>query len=398
MSTFAASVRRHRPDYSILVIIVSLLVLSLVLLYSISPVLGHKLFGDVSEQFFLHNQALHLTVGLAVFVVAVKVPWQMWLRWLPYILGATAIASLLLFVPGLAVEQNGATRWIRLFGFSFQPAELLKLAVVFFMAYHGARFMQDGTEKPLEQRRFALVAMAVLGLSGILVLVVQRDLGTMVVVAAIVMTLYFASGAAWRWIGVIGASGLGATLLMIAAFPHRRARVLAFLNQNNLEASSSSYHLNQSLVALGSGGLDGVGLGKSVQVYGYLPEAASDSIFAIIGESFGFIGSSIVVVLLGIFVWRGLRVATHVVDPRAHLIALGITVWFGMQAFVNIGAMIGLIPLTGIPLPFLSYGGSSLISLLFAAGILFNLSRETQNKIEDGKVGQPLRSRRRRVA
>jgi len=171
-------------------------------------------------------------------------------------------------------------------------------------------------------------------------------------------------------------SGIGAGLAAIAAFPHRMSRILTFLDPTK-DTSGTGYHINQALIAIGSGGVLGVGLGHSIQVYGYLPEAANDSIFAIIAEEFGLIGSLAIVTLFGFVVYRGLLVARSAPDTFSRLTATGISVWFGLQAAINIGAMLSIVPLTGIPLPWISYGGTSLIISMLGAGILLNISKYT---------------------
>jgi cell division protein FtsW len=224
------------------------------------------------------------------------------------------------------------------------------------------------------------------GAAAFVVVVLQRDMGTMMVLVLAALGMFYAAGVRlWHLAAVVGA-GMVLAAGAIAMFPHRLERMATFINprcDNPKYALDSSLHICQALLGVGSGGMLGLGLGHSIQVYGYLPEAANDSIFAIIAEEFGLLGSLAIIGLFGWLVWRGINVARNAPDSFSRLAATGITLWMLFQATINIGAMLSIVPLTGIPLPFISYGGTSLVVSLFAAGILINISKYTVREVSD---------------
>lgn len=368
------SSRRHRADVGLIFITLLLTLFGLVVIYAVSPILSHKLVDDVSQNYFMHGQLRNIAIGLAVFVIASRLHWSNWQkRFLPALVIASALSLLLMFIPGVAISEKGATRWIGLGPLSFQPAELLKLLSVVVCATWFSRLK----ESSLGNYKFTLwPVMTFLGILAVFVLFHQRDLGTMLVIASIVLASFYMSGVSLKQVGMLVGIGGVVGALSIAMFPHRMARLQTFFDPSE-NLAESGYHLHQALIAIGSGGLFGLGLGRSIQVYGYLPEAANDSIFAIIGEMFGFIGAIIVVVLFSLLIYRMLIVAEQAPDTFSRLLVVGITAWLGMQAIINMMAMLGIIPLTGIPLPFVSYGGSSLVFTMAALGIVVNISRYT---------------------
>jgi cell division protein FtsW len=226
-----------------------------------------------------------------------------------------------------------------------------------------------------------------LAAASVVVIVLQRDMGTMLVLAASAVGMYYIAGALLPHMIALLASAAAFGWLAIITFPHRLERLTAFLDPSH-DPTGVGYHINQALIAIGSGGWFGRGLGKSYQIYGYLPEASNDSIFAVIGEEFGFVGSVLLVAVFALMVYRGLQIARQAPDNFSRLLATGITLWFGFQAFINISAMLALVPLTGIPLPFISYGGSSLVVSLLAAGILLNISKFTVKEVSHADTRQ----------
>jgi len=275
----------------------------------------------------------------------------------------TIFLLLVVFLPGVGIKALGAKRWINL-GFTvLQPAELAKLTLVIYLS---AWFSSKEKGRLVS---FLLLLGMVTGL-----IVLEPDLGTTLVIAATAVTMYFFSGAPIKqFVMLIPVLVLGALGLAISS-PYRFRRVTTFFNPEN-DPLGASYHIRQATIALGSGGLFGVGIGKSRQKYEYLPEANTDSIFAIIGEEVGFIGAAGLLILFFILISRGFQIARRVEDPFGRYLALGITSWIGYQVIMNIAAMVALIPLTGVPLPLLSYGGSSLIVVLTGLGILVNISK-----------------------
>lgn len=365
--------RKHSPDYWILIFTVALLAVGLVVVYSIGPALalGTKASGNA----FVTRQILAILIGLALFVVASRVPIRLWRQFYVPLLVIAGVATLITLI--LPVNPDyPAHRWIRFGGQSFQSVELLKFALIIwfagFLTYKAEKGLLNSfndTWKPL-----IFVVMGV----GVVVAGLQSDLGSAAVIMAIMLGMLFAAGASMKWVAAVIAVVLVGGLIFINTSAYRRERVAAFLNPSiNCAASETGYQACQALIAVGSGGMTGLGLGNSVQAYGYLPKAENDSIFAIYAEKFGFIGSTVLLgLLLGLF-GRIKRVADGAPDNYSRLVVMGILVWLSTQTLINIAAMIGLLPLKGITLPLISYGGSSVLMVLVALGVVFHVSRYT---------------------
>lgn len=386
--------RKHRPDFVLIIALGVLIVLGLIVIYSISPVLSQKLLGDASRNYFFYGQLTHLGIGISALIAVSFFHWQNWKKVLPALLIISGLSLVLLMIPGIGVAKNGATRWLDIGPLSFQPAELLKFSVLLLLA---SWFAGLTPEQMRDNKQSLWPTLGILGILATLVLFLQRDLGTMLVIAAIVSGLFFAAGASAKQLATLGGISFGVGLASILIFPHRLARLVTFLHPEAAGAANN-YHLNQALIAIGSGGLFGLGIGKSVQIYGYLPESANDSIFAIIGETFGLVGCIIILSLFALLLWRCIKVALGAPDRFSQLLVVGVTLWLGVQMTVNITAMLGLIPLTGIPLPFLSYGGTSLIATLVALGIVINISKYTVRGDEHANRFERRRNRRTHYA
>lgn len=367
-------VRKHRPDYLLVIALGILLVLGLVVIYSISPILSHKLLGDVSDNHFLYGQLLHLGVGLIGFTIAANVHYSRWTKWLPGLIIFCGLSLLLLMIPDLSVSKNGATRWVGLGRFSYQPSEIIKFTLLLLLA---TRFSQRNFNREESGKSWLAMTIWIVVALSIFVLFAQRDMGTMIVMLAMIGAQFYMSGVPLKQVATLLLLGLGVGVGSIIMFPHRLARVVTFLDPGQ-NTTGTGYHLNQALIAIGSGGLLGLGIGKSIQVYGYLPEAANDSIFAIVGETFGFIGATLIIGLFGFLIYRGLRIALTAPSRYAQLIVIGVVAWIGAQTAINMAAMLGLVPLTGVPLPFLSYGGTSLVMAMVSLGVVVNISKYTQ--------------------
>lgn len=388
-SAYNLSVHRHRPDYRLVLVISLLLIIGLVLVYSISPALSYRLLERYGEQHFLYRQLLHISLGICAFIAASVLPLSLWRRTTKLFLYAAIITNALLLVPGLGNSVNGATRWLEIGPFlSFQPAELLKLSLILLLADKLAGLREEQLRSTEFITKPALWLLAIVGL---VVVVFQRDMGTMLVIASIVCGMLFIGGAGNKQLVQVIGSLVAGGILAIIMFPHRIARLLTFLRPGE-DLQGASYHVNQSLIAIGSGGLWGLGLGKSLQVYGYLPEAANDSIFAIFAEKFGLLGSVALLVIFGFLLQRILSIAFRAPDAYTQLITGGVLIWIASHILVNVGSMIALMPLTGITLPFLSLGGSSLILLMFALGLVFQVSRYTHYRVS-GPALAPLERR-----
>jgi cell division protein FtsW len=366
------AVRAHHPDYVIALTITVLLAVGLVILYSVSPILSQKLTGNSNRNYYFINQLIYVGMGLVAWIIATSVPYTKWRTYAPYLLGLAILSLIALMVPGLSRSALGATRWLKVGPFQIQPAEILKIALILYLAMWFERRRDE-----LKSFWDGVVPFVIMvGAACFVIAVLQRDMGTMMVLALTTIGMFFAAGLKWTHLGVLLAGGSASGAALIAAFPHRLSRLATFLDPTK-DAMGSGYHINQALIAVGSGGIFGLGLGHSIQVYGYLPEAANDSIFAIIAEEFGFLGSIVIIGLFGLLVYRGFQVARAAPDIFGRLVATGISLWLLFQTVINIGAMLSLLPLTGIPLPFISYGGTSLVISLFGAGILLNISKFT---------------------
>ncbi|MGV3760109.1 MAG: putative lipid II flippase FtsW [Actinomycetota bacterium] len=390
-----ASRRRHptarpvappRPSstfVALLAVLLALNLLGLVMVLSASSVSALDAHG--SSWYVALRQAMFLGFGIAACVFVMRVDYHRWRRLAGPALVASGILLVLVRVPGVGTTANGATRWLGYGPLTFQPSEVAKLTVLVFVADLLARraaWMSDA-------RATLVPVLVVLGTFGVL-LMAQPNLGTTIVLGAIVLSVLYVAGTPLLPLAGLATAGAVLTTILAFAAPYRRARVLAFLDPWK-DYENTGYQTIQSLVGLASGGITGTGLGQSRAKWGFLPYAHTDFIFAIIGEELGLLGALTVVGLFVAFCVLGARAALLAPDRFGMLLAAGITSWFGVQAFVNIGAVIGILPITGVPLPFVSYGGTSLVINLVAAGLLLNVARQGRRGAE------PAASRRRLV-
>lgn len=364
----------HRPDYLITIFVITLIAIGLIMIYSTGSIVSFNVTGGATDKnTYFYTQLISFGLGLVAWYAASKLNYHRWQKWAPWIFYSSLVLMFLVLIPHFSQASKGATRWLKI-GFlpSFQPVEFFKLGLVLYLA----SWIEKNRDN-LNRLTTGLVPfLIIIGLVSILVMVVQKDMGSAAVLVGAALSIFFLSGVP-LWIFGAGVASLAAgAVLMVLIFPYRLARVLTFINHKE-DTSGSGYHINQALIALGSGGILGKGLGKSLQAYGYLPESTNDSIFAIIGEEFGLWGSMLVIMIFSGLVYRGLRISRHAPDGFGRSVAIGITTWIGLQALINVAAMLNLIPLTGIPLPFISYGGTSLLALLGAVGILQNISKYT---------------------
>ena len=354
--------QENRFDRVLAVLVFALTIFGLLMVADASSVRAELIFGD--KLFFARQQAIAAGIGLAGFIVASFIPLVFWRKVaVPFFL-VTLVLLVLVLIPGIGVQALGARRWINISGFTFQPGEIVKLSLILYLA---RLFDQRSTVNLLP---FFFATAVVAGL-----VVAEPDLGTATILVASAFSVFFMSGAPIELflillpvIGVIGA-------FLVWVSPYRRERLLNFLG-SIVDPLQSSYHTSQVLLALAGGGLLGVGLGQSRSKYLFLPEAANDSIFAVIAEELGFVG---IVALLGVFVLlisRIFRISLNCSNVFAKLVAGGIATWIGIQTFINVAAMTATLPITGIPLPFISYGGTSLVVVLLSCGIVLRISRE----------------------
>ena len=395
-------VRRHRPDYQIVLYIGILLLLGLVVLYAISPArteLINEAGGHALDQsHFMQRQLLFLLLGLAAFGVAAAVPLKIWQKYAGKLLITSFVLCGLLVIFGLlniplALCTSGACRWYDLGFTTFQPAELVKFGLLLFTAGFLARRAKEGKVNNLQDTIIPIGIVT--GIATLFIIVFQKDMGTGLAMLGILAVMLFVAGVNKR-IGLmlLGAMlGLGVLLILIA--PHRIERVTTFLNPSD-DVGGSSYHINQAKIAIGTGGLFGLGLGKSVQEFGYLPEAVNDSIFAIMGELFGFVGLLALLALFTALLLRILRIMDHVGDTAMKFFVAGAFGWIGTHIIVNIGAMTCIFPLTGLTLPLLSFGGTSLLFIMLTLGLVFQISRYTSHiQYKEGENNESADSRRR---
>jgi cell division protein FtsW len=375
ISTQPLGTRRHRPDYWILILAALLLAIGLIVVYAISPALIVE--KHVSGSFYVTRQLIAVGLSIVAFGVTAMIPMGQWKKWhLPLLIFAALATTVALAMP--TNPDYPAHRWIRLGGLSFQSVELLKFALLVWLAALLSKGLQKGTLK--DDLTTLKPLLFCLGAVGIIVAVIQSDFGSMAVIATTMAAMVFVAGMPMRRLLMVAGIGLIAATLAISAVPYRRARITAFVHQNNTANCAelkTGYQACRALVAVGSGGMIGLGLGRSVQAFGYLPEAENDSIFAIYAEKFGFIGVAVLLGLLIAFFGRIKRVMERAPDDFSRLIATGVFAWLATQTLINIGAMIGLLPLKGITLPFISYGGTSVLFVMAAVGLVFQISRYT---------------------
>ena len=339
----------------------------LVMVLSASSVSAFAEYGD--SFLFVQRQAAYAVVGVLALILTSRMRYGAWKRLAGPLLLVTVAMLVLVLIPAHGIEAYGASRWFRLGPVTVQPSEIAKLALLVFAAATLAR----SRRKLDDLRQLALPLLPICAVVCGLVMM-QPDLGTTVILAVTMFTLLFAAGVRLRYLTLASviAAVIGAGLIMSADY--RRVRFLAFLHPWE-DVKNTGYQLAQSLYALGSGGWIGVGLGASRQKWQYVPNAHTDFIFSILGEELGLIGEIVVLAAFGALIFAGIRIAANAKDVFGRLLAAGIVSWFGLQTLINLGAVTGLLPITGVPLPFLSYGGSSLVVSLAAVGVLVSIAR-----------------------
>ncbi len=366
-----------KPDYILLGTIIALIILGIIILASVSASLSLEKFG--TTYYFLNHQLLFgFLPGIILAFLAFRIRLDFLKKWAPFLLLINLILLAMVFLPGIGTEVRGAARWLNFGLFSFQPSEFLKLTFILYLASWLAsqtRIQKLGGEQAEKGFNQTLIAfLVVIGIISLL-LIFQPDISTLGVIFLVAGFLYFlAKTPLWQSFLIILIATLSLFSLIKLA-PYRAARLLVFFNPE-VDPMGIGYQIKQALIATGSGGISGLGLGMSQLKFGFLPQSISDSIFAIWAEETGFIGSTILIFLFLIFLWRGFRIGKLCQDNFSQLAAWGITSWICLQSFINVGSMIGILPLTGIPLPFISYGGSALVAELIGVGILLNISRQ----------------------
>ncbi len=357
-----------QPDYIFFVLVVVLALFGILMVYDSSIAIAIRDFSN--PYYYVLEQLRWLVLGSIAFVVFSKIDYHRWYNLALPMLTVTIGLLIAVFLPGIGVKAYGAHRWINLGFLIIQPAELTKLVMIIYLS--------AWLSLP-EKGRFTAFLMLIGIVAGLVLM--EPDMGTTMIIVSISLLLYFFSGAPIRHIlSVLPFGALGVAGLIMAA-PYRLQRLMTFLDPDS-DPLGASFQIKQVTLALGVGGWFGLGIGRSKQKFEYLPEANTDSIFAIIGEELGLIGGVVIIGLYMLLVWRGYRIAKYAPDKFGRLLALGISSWIGIQMCMNMASMVALIPLTGIPLPLISSGGSSLIILLAALGIVMNISRQRVSKFE----------------
>ena len=389
--------RKHKSDRWVAILTFALMAIGLIVIYAIGPQRANFINATaapddkMSTNAFFINQLRSVILSVAAFIFAFKFPYEKlrtyskWIMLAGLVACAILAASALASMP-LAVCEMGGCRWINLGVTTFQPAELVKLGLVLYLAQLVAKWKKEGK---LESRDFLQPLIIVSVLSLFFAVIMQKDLGTGVAMVAIILAILFMSGIKMSYFVAAVAVVVAGGLFAIFSSPHRMERIMTFSGEGS---SDESYHLDNALMAIGTGGLFGVGIGNSVQATGYLPESINDSVFAVMGETFGFVGLSAIVFVFYALLLRLVKTSAGL-DTERSLVVVGVFAWIAAHVFVNIAAMTGLVPLTGITLPLLSYGGTSMIFVSFSLGLVSQLSCYTGREVRNESIssGRGLR-------
>tara|TARA_Y100000310_G_scaffold84156_2_gene80947 strand:- start:1881 stop:3098 length:1218 start_codon:yes stop_codon:yes gene_type:complete len=379
----------NHPDYILLGAVIILIVLGILALASASALTSLDRFG--TPYYFLTHQIYGLILGIILAFLAFKISLFDFKKWAPRLLFLNLILMALVFVPSLGGSFWGASRWISLGPISFQPSEFLKITFFIYLAAWLSRVdyltpnsnIKKTWRTKVKRFNFSNLTLGltdrfipfliIIGVIGSF-LIAQPDISTLGIITLVAILIYFSAGGPIFHSVLIVSLSLASLFVLVNIAPYRINRLLVFLNPD-IDPMGIGYQVKQALIAIGSGGIFGLGLGMGVQKLGFLPQPMSDAIFAVFVEETGFIGSLILIIAFLIFFWRGIEIAKRAKDKFSKLLALGVSCWIIIQALTNIGAMVGILPLTGIPLPFISYGGSALVAELIGVGILLNISK-----------------------
>ncbi len=358
---------RSVPDVWMIAATIGILAIGVVMVYSASAVAAFHDYGDAF--YYVKRQLLFAVIGVAAMFFTMNVEYTFWRKYsVPALLICFGLLVIVL-IPGLGVVRGGARSWLGIGSFGIQPSEFMKLAMILFLA----KLLSERQNQITQFTRGLLPPLGIMGMAFGLIMM-QPDLGTGTVMIGASLLVIYVTGARLAHLGGLALVGIAGLIGLIAAAPYRLQRITAFLDPWQ-DPQGAGYQSIQSLYAIGPGGLAGLGLGMSRQKYNYLPEPQTDFIFSILAEELGFIGGSLLLLLFLLLIWRGMRTAITISDSFGSLLATGIVGIFAVQVLINIGVVIGLLPVTGVTLPLVSYGGSSLTLLLTALGILLNLSR-----------------------
>jgi cell division protein FtsW len=368
---------KHRPNLGLFVGIAALLLIGTALMSSASVVLSQQVTGD--PNYYFREHLIALFIGIPVALLGYKLDYKYLRKAAPFLILVSLILLALVFVPGIGMTHGGARRWLT-WPITFAPTEIYKLSLVIYLAAWFEK--RQGEVKSLI---FSTVPfLIILGVTAGLIML-QPDTGTFVTVAGISAAMYVVAGAAISHIVGLGGLAIAGFIFLLKTAPYRMQRFMIFMNPGS-DAGGAGYQINQALLAIGTGGLFGLGFGHSRQKFNYLPEASTDSIFAIAAEELGFFLTAAIFLLYIFVAVQGYKVAQKAPDAFSRLVATGITSWIIIQALINIFAMMSLIPLTGVPLPFLSQGSTSTLVLMLASGILLNISKHTEGENRESRL------------
>ena len=364
---------RRDPATMLMTVVFALLSLGLIMILSASFVASSLSNG--SPFLYFNKQLIWAAIGLVAFIVFARLDYRKLKGWGYLLVIAVMLLLLAVLIPGLGVTVGGSSRWLSFGPLSLQPSELAKIALILFIA---DVFSRKDPKAVQELSHTVLPVIPVVGMFALLIMA-QPDMGTTMLVGMIGFGMLFIAGAPLRYLSIMGVAGAGIAVFGALAEPYRRARVLSFMNPW-ADPLNTGYQTIQSLIAMGSGGFFGVGLGASRQKWLYVPNAHTDFIYAILGEEVGLLGTFMVLGMFAFLTYLGIRIARNAPDRFGMYIAVGITIWIAVQALVNIGAVTASLPITGVPLPLVSFGGSSLVVTLIAMGILTNIARQTARR------------------
>lgn len=356
-----------RPDYIVLFVTLCLLIIGTVMIYSSSTIVAEQKYG--SSLYFLKRHLVYAILGIAGMFIMSRIRYQYWRKIAATGMVLSLVLLLIVFIPGLGVTINGARRWIRIMGFTFQVSEFVKIALVIFLAHFLVKKIEYGQT---DVRRVFAVPLACTMIVTALVLA-QPDFGTAMILIAVMLILFYLAGIHLRYLIGFIAALIPVGVLLVIFEGYRLKRIFAFLHPWD-DRQGAGFHIIQSFLCFGSGGAFGVGLGNSVQKLYYLPEPHTDFIFSIIGEECGFVGVSLVIILFAVLIMRGFVISFSTSDTFGSLLAAGMSTVIAMEVCINIAVVMGMLPTKGLVLPFVSYGGTSLVMSLAAVGILLNIS------------------------
>jgi cell division protein FtsW len=364
---------RHRPDFVLFVVVVLLTLIGLVSIYSASSIIALVQFEKTS--YFFVRQLIWVILGMCVMLFTMNIPYTRWFKLSKLFLLGSYLTLILVIIPPFREDINGAYRWLKLGPFSFQPSEFAIVGIILYLSYLLSK-KGDRIQDPKASFWPALV----LTMIGFVLIMLEPDMDTAVTYGLSAFVIMFIAGVPDKYLRNTALLAIAA-FVPLALYGYRGERLAAYLDPWQ-DVTDKSYQVIQSLYAIGSGGWTGRGLGHSIEKFSYLPEPHTDFIFAVFSEEWGYLGGVVLILLYGILIWRGIHIATHVEDRFAGLVAVGLTTMIGIAVFFNIGSVTNLLPTIGVPLPFISYGGTSLLFKMFSMGILLNISRYTVSRAE----------------